>query len=510
MKNTCKICNVKIPKNRIYCSNKCKFSDKDYNRGRVSKSKNPKNKMLVCKLCNKKSKDILNKSGTITKHLSEEHSIQNFQNFMDYYEMVDISPTPKLNCKMCNYSTVDVNNKSGAFTKHILQEHGITPTEYCKKFPSESKLWFHYFNVETKKSIQKKKGIQCKLCGNYYKTISNSHCKSVHGITQDDYKLRFGDTIVCDHTSDKLSDIATNTNATRNWTYRSKLEIDICNFLESNNIKFIPTYKSLGTELDIYTPDYRIAIEVNGLLWHSELFGNKHKSYHLNKTNICNDNDIKLIHIFEDEWNDNTELVKKKLLHIFNKSDVPSIYARNTKVVSVSSKDRIEFLEKHHIQGGDKSGICYGLSYSDDLIAIMSFSKPRISLGSTSKNDTYELVRFATNTDYRCVGAAGKLLKHFINVYNPNTIYSYADLRWTGKNNNLYTNLGFKLMSISKPSYWYMPNYKTRMHRYNFTKHRIVSKFGGDINLSEWQNMQKLGYDRIWDCGNLKYQLDLL
>jgi hypothetical protein len=27
-----------------------------------------------------------------------------------------------------------------------------------------------------------------------------------------------------------------------------------------------------------------------------------------------------------------------------------------------------------------------------------------------------------------------------------------------------------------------------------------------DINLSEWQNMQINGYDRIWDCGHMKFE----
>lgn len=27
-----------------------------------------------------------------------------------------------------------------------------------------------------------------------------------------------------------------------------------------------------------------------------------------------------------------------------------------------------------------------------------------------------------------------------------------------------------------------------------------------DCDLSEWQNMQLNGYDRIWDCGHFKYE----
>jgi G:T-mismatch repair DNA endonuclease (very short patch repair protein) len=40
-----------------------------------------------------------------------------------------------------------------------------------------------------------------------------------------------------------------------------------------------------GKELDIYLPDYNLAIEFNGLYWHSEDYVGK--NYHLNKTIEC-------------------------------------------------------------------------------------------------------------------------------------------------------------------------------------------------------------------------------
>ena len=42
-------------------------------------------------------------------------------------------------------------------------------------------------------------------------------------------------------------------------------------------------------EKDVYIPDY-LALEFNGLYWHSE-FG-KDKNYHLNKTLLCKEQDI--------------------------------------------------------------------------------------------------------------------------------------------------------------------------------------------------------------------------
>lgn len=53
-------------------------------------------------------------------------------------------------------------------------------------------------------------------------------------------------------------------------------------------------------ELDIYVSDACLAIEFNGIYWHSDVF--KDEMYHLNKSLKCLDRGIRLIHIFEWEW----------------------------------------------------------------------------------------------------------------------------------------------------------------------------------------------------------------
>jgi len=61
--------------------------------------------------------------------------------------------------------------------------------------------------------------------------------------------------------------------------------------------------------------------------------------------------------------------------------------------------------------------------------------------------------------------------------------------------------------SKSKPGYCYT-DYKNRFSRMKFQKHKlsnILEYF--DPKLTEWENMQLNGYDRIWDCGNYVYVL---
>jgi hypothetical protein len=141
----------------------------------------------------------------------------------------------------------------------------------------------------------------------------------------------------------------------------------------------------------------------------------------------------------------------------------------------------------------------------------MTFSKiksRKIIKTKDMDDSSYELVRFSTDIKYNIVGIAGKLLNFFIKKYNPNKIITYADKRWTTSiSNNLYTKLNFKFVSESNPSYWYTKKY-LREYRYKFRKSKLVEN-GYDPNKTEWQIMRENGYDRIWDCGHIKYQLTM-
>ena len=73
--------------------------------------------------------------------------------------------------------------------------------------------------------------------------------------------------------------------------------------------------------------------------------------------------------------------------------------------------------------------------------------------------------------------------------------------------NDLYEKSGFTYMGKSNPNYWYVKKLE-RKHRFNFTKSKLI-KDGFPADKSEWEIMKSRGFDRIWDCGNLKYMLKL-
>jgi len=269
----------------------------------------------------------------------------------------------------------------------------------------------------------------------------------------------------------------------------SYLEKDVVNFIKSLEIEVIENDRKIleGKELDIYIPSYNLAIEFDGLYWHSELNGID-KNYHLNKTLICKEKGIQLIHIFEDEWIDKQEIVKSiikaKLGKLENK-----IFARKCIFKPVPSNEAKLFLFDNHLQG-PINGTHMGLYYNEELVSLITYGKSRFN-----KNYDYEILRFCNKIHTSVVGGLSKLIKHA----NLNSVITYADLRYgTGDS---YLKCDFQLNLKSPPSYYYLKD-NQRISRLNFQKHLLEDKLDVfDLNLTEWENMQLNGYDRIWDCG---------
>jgi hypothetical protein len=280
----------------------------------------------------------------------------------------------------------------------------------------------------------------------------------------------------------------------------SKNEKEINNFLTNLNIVTKTNDKKIldGLELDIFIPSHNIAIEYNGLYWHSEQYVTL--NHHLNKTELCEEQGIQLIHIFEDEWLFKQDIVKSRLKNLLGLND-SKIYGRKCIIKEVSSKDSKEFLNKNHIQGNVNSSVRLGLYYNNELVSLMTFGKGRIALGGSVIENSYELLRFCNKLNTSVIGGADKLLKHFIKVYNPKEIISYADRRWS--KGDLYEKLGFNFIHNSKPNYFYIFD-KKRKYRFGFRKD-ILIKQGFNEHKSEHEIMLERGVYRIYDCGNKKY-----
>ena len=281
------------------------------------------------------------------------------------------------------------------------------------------------------------------------------------------------------------------------------LELFIQDILNHHNIQYnIHNREELNPkELDIYIPSKGIAIECNGLYWHS--YPQKSSSYHINKYVKCKEKGIQLINIWEDWIKNKPEIVTSIIKSKLNIYDI-KIGARKCYVKEVCNRDCRQFLNSNHIQGHSPSSIKLGLYYCEELVSVMTFSKSRLGIGKFEK-DSWELVRFCNRLNTSVIGGASKLLNYFIKHYNPIKIVSYSsnDISDGG----LYEKLGFMTMGAVSNAYWYV-NMKTwmRYHRFNFRKTKL-KEMGYDIDgKTETQIMNQLPYAKIFDSGTTRWE----
>jgi len=266
--------------------------------------------------------------------------------------------------------------------------------------------------------------------------------------------------------------------------------------IENRNRTLIPPY-----EIDIYIPDIKLGIELNGVYWHSEVFGRKDKDYHQRKLLLSLQKQINLVQIFEDEWLYKQNIVKSVLLNKFKKNDY-RIFARKCQIYSVPIEDAKQFYTTNHIQGFI-NGEHIGLYYNNEFVSMMTIGSPRFS----SSHDI-EIYRFCNKNNTSVPGSLSKLLRAIDTITPFNSIITYADARYgigTG-----YYKCGFKFVGTTEPGYYYVKcGTRKRLSRLQFQKHLLQNKLElFDEKLTEWENMQLNGYDRIWDCGNFVYELN--
>lgn len=468
--------------------------------------------------------DYMNQGGYLTSYIHKTYNVEipslyerriyymetgNYW-WEQWFDIVLVKNKLTKKCPYCDWETTDIENKSGAFEVHLREVHGIDKLSYIECHPEEKE----YFSLvcETlnrQMSNDENDYVICQICGKKLARINDRHLQQ-HGITRLEYIEKHSHSVYSKNHYDKLLSISKKMNLAlenRSDIFTSKPEREILSFINKTGIECKKNRKILnGKELDIYIPSKSTAIEFNGNKFHTEWFGGKSRQYHLQKTKLCKEKGVKLIHIFEDEFHNSKEIVFNKIAHILGvQQDLPKIYGRKCEIKEINRETADLFLTTYHIQGFDPSTVHYGAYHQDKLIAVISFLK--------SKKDSadWELTRFASDYNYICCGVGGKLFKHFIREYNPSSVKSFADRRWTiDEENNIYCQLGFKFEGYTPPDYKYynpaVDKYK-RFHKFGFRKKVLLKKYPDLLvpEMTETEMVKALGYDRIWDCGLIKY-----
>ncbi len=508
-----KYCGKELSKRqRLYCSNSCKLSDPK-NIADRTKKKTPqdKTKMLKCIHTGKTFKDISNYSGVITKHLKSLKIPMS--NWESNFVLLDNpkSKAPVYRCRYCSWETSDIENKSGCITVHLQTKHEVSPTLHIERYPEDSNIWSYTHSQDLREHFLSKdydSYIECLECGTKMKRITGTHLEK-HNMSMEDYRTKYDiDKLSSKKYLEFLKKHREESFHPKGVSYTSKAQIEIFEFIKNTGVEASLEDRKLlyPYEVDIIIHEKKVAIEYNGLYWHSERGGKKLKDYHIKKLEICESKGYRLIQIWEDEWLHKKDIVKSKILSILGLQG-NRIFARKCLIREIDSQQKSVFLKNNHIQGDDICSRQFGLFYDHSMVAVMTFTLPRRALGrNTNSGKEMELSRYATSI--RVVGGFSKMIKHCIRVLGVEKIYTYADRRWSSNiNDTVYSKNGFIKVSTTKPNYWYILNGRDRRHRFNFNKRFIVEKMGGDPNLTEVENMFRMGYDRIWDCGSIKYEL---
>ena len=195
----------------------------------------------------------------------------------------------------------------------------------------------------------------------------------------------------------------------------SKVEINFLNTFEGwhKDRKILN-----GKELDAYFDKEKLAIEINGCFWHSTLHERIDKAYHLDKTNLCEQRGVKLLHFWDFEIKENFDFCKQVVLE------------------RLGLLDDLEYFKIKEIKP-----LHFELFDSNDIKRSNLYLK---HIGS----NTYEITEFSGSNKQN-------LYDFFVSEYKPNKIIAKLNRRFHSLLDNYALNLGFKLRRITKPSYFH-------------------------------------------------------
>jgi len=126
----------------------------------------------------------------------------------------------------------------------------------------------------------------------------------------------------------------------------------------------------------------------------------------------------------------------------------------------------------------------------------MTFGKPRFN-----KKYEYELIRYCTINNFKILGGAGKLLKHFERTYNPNSVISYSNNDFSI--GAMYNILEFKFSHYTAPNYFWWKKDMV-LSRYQTQKHKLSGILENyNESISEKANMINNDWNQYHNCGNM-------
>jgi hypothetical protein len=419
----------------------------------------------LCPKCQKKKK-LQEREDALKEYLLD--TIQNDYVLCSKYKS-DTSPV-KLKHTLCgHYFKVTPNSfKKGTRCEYCRKESVIGPArERLKSFISEDFELLEYVDSASRASFK------CKKCESTFSHFPSSVYRGAG----------------CPNCN--------------NISSRSRGEIEVYEYVKSmypeakNNTRFRNKNGNV-LELDIYVEELKIGIEYDGLYWHSDK--RKSEDAMKQKKEFFEEFGIRVVHIFEDEWENRKDIVKQYLTHLLKKDNSEKISARKCEIKTILKDIALDFLNKNSLIIYDDSDIFLGAYYKNELVAVMSF---RILSEHRKK---YYLKSFATSKHIH--GAFNKMVKYFASEYGAESIIAKIDLRFSSEESNILKNNGFEFLCYEEPDFYYCQGTK-RFPEKHFSKKDIKHLHPEIFNesLTAYEMMENSSYFRVYNCGKIVYEL---
>tara|TARA_R110000868_G_scaffold22642_3_gene92761 strand:- start:4456 stop:5103 length:648 start_codon:yes stop_codon:yes gene_type:complete len=211
---------------------------------------------------------------------------------------------------------------------------------------------------------------------------------------------------------------------------------------------------------------------------------------------MCNERGIKLLTLFD------FDLKKKHIIEglIRNNLGIESarIPARKCQIMPITPTQAKSFNNDHHIRGHAPASHHYGMFHNDLLVAVGSWSRSRYE----KTNPCLELIRLSSSNPVH--GLLGKMTHHASRELGERKIVSYVDLRYG--NGKSYIAAGYQHIKTTSPGYWYVDANLQCWHRSTFMKKNLKKYSNYQPDKTEFEIMDELQYNRIWDCGHKLFQ----
>jgi predicted transcriptional regulator len=258
-------------------------------------------------------------------------------------------------------------------------------------------------------------------------------------------------------------------------------------------------------EINIWIPTYNLGIEINPVSTHTiddPKWGFTSKTYHQNKALQAKQQNIGLIHLYDEDFENSRKwnVLKEQLFCLTQTKQ--KIGARTCIIKEITKQTAQTFLNQYHFQGADQSAaVRLGIYHHDQLLGVFTCGKSRFT------HHDWELYRYCVNPHYIVHGVFNKLLQHFIAHYTTpgQTLITYMDLNKRLTASNIYERSQFEVDGITEPNYsWIQRNTFECLTRYQTTKKHLITQ-GYDPSQTEREIMRKRGFYRVFDAGSLRY-----